>query len=268
MKKTDFEKNLINTLRSLKTNGDVNPSVFFRENTKVRLMNLISEEKVLENKPSFVFIKNPKFAFRLAGAFLIILVFISTGTILAAQSVNPKNSLYPVKLASEDITLKLSPSSFKANVAVEIAKRRGDEIASQQKTNSKSEIKHGIEKYKESIDQARILVPSGNTNLNHELKDEEDNLDQLTHRYEDSGEKVKGTSDSNINSSGQNQEKIRSEIKLPIKEQTSNQETIREEIKVQSSPSGSFDKTIQDIRDNVEKSVQELIATPSPEEHE
>ena len=266
MKKTDFEKDLIDTLSSLKTNEDVNPSVFFKENTKIRLMNLISnQEKVTEKKPGFVFVKNPKFAFRLAGVFLIVLIFISTGTILAAQSANPKNTLYPVKLASEEIALKLSPTpSFKANIAVGIAKRRGEEITVQQNTDSKSEIKSGIEKYKESINQAKQIVPSNNEHLNSELKDAEYNLDQLTHRYEDSNQNVKGASDTNINSSEQNQEQIRSEIKLPVKEQTTNQETIREEIKIQSSPSDSFDKTIQDVKDNMEKSVREITATPSP----
>ncbi len=267
MKKTDFEKDLINTLRSFKTNEDVNPSVLFKENTKIRLMNLVSEqEKAAENKSGFVFVKNPKFAFRLAGIFLIVLIFISTGTILAAQSANPKNTLYPIKLASEEIALKLSPTpSLKANIAVGIAKRRGDEITIQQNTDSKSEIKYGIEKYKESINQAKQIVPSDNTHLTSELKNEEQNLDQLTHRYEeDSNQDVKGASDTNINSSEQNKEQIRSEIKLPVREQTTTQETNREEIRVQSSPSDNFNKTIQDIRDNVEKSVREITDTPSP----
>lgn len=275
MKQTDSDQKIIDTLRSLKTNEEVNPSVFFKENTKVRLMNLISdEEKVLEKQPSFIFVKNPKFAFRLAGIFLIILVFISTGTILAAQSANPKNTLYPVKLASEEIALKLSSgSSLKANIAVEIAKRRGDEITLGQKSDSKSQIKQGIGTYRESINQARVLVPSNNTHLNNELKNEENNLDELTHRYEDSGQtenqinskqKVEGASDSNTNPSGQNPEQQKSEVKSPVEQQINNQETTKEEPKIQSSPSESFDKTIQDIRDNVEKSVQDITATPSP----
>ncbi len=264
MKKTDFDQDLIKTLRSFKTNENVNPSVFFRENTKVRLMNLISEEKVLENKSSFVFIKNPKFAFRLAGAFLIILVFISTGTILAAQSVNPKNSLYPVKLASEDIALKLSPSSFKANVAVEIAKRRGDEIASQEKTNSKSEIKHGIKKYKESIDQARILVPSGNTNLNHELEHEESNLDELTNKYKNSGQnenqsnrerEVKGASDSESK-----------QLELNTEEKSSEQKIQESPRPIETNSSQSIEKTIEETKTNVEHEIQNVISPQTSEE--
>jgi hypothetical protein len=258
MKKTDFDQELINTLNSLKTEGNVNPSVFFKETTKVRLMNLISEEKVLEEKSSFVFRKNPKFAFRLAGIILIILIFVSSGTILAAQSSNPKNKLYPVKLASEEIALKFSPSSsLKANIAVEIVKRRGDEIASQQKTDNKPEIKRGIERYKESIDQAQSLVPSDNTHLNNELRNEESNLDELTRQYENSGQtedqinpgqKVKGASDSKVNSPEQNLEQKSSEIeiKLPAEQQSNNRETIREET----------------------KTIEELTTTPSPEEHQ
>lgn len=251
MKKTDFEKDLINTLRSLKEDGDVNPSVFFRENTKVRLMNLISDqEKVLEKKPSFVFIKNPRFAFRLVGIFFIILVFISTGTILAAQSVSPKNNLYPVKLASEDIALKLSPSSFKANVAVEIAKRRGDEITLEKKSDSKPEIKHGIEKYKESINQARILVPSGNTNLNHELEHEESNLDELTNEYKNSGE---------------NENQINQEQGVK-----GTQEQESSEIKIQESPKPSetnSSQSVEETKTDIESEIQKVISPQTSEEN-
>jgi len=262
MKQTDSEKDLINTLRSLKTNEGVNPSLFFKENTKVRLMNLISdEEKVLEENPSFVFVKNPKFAFRLAGMFLIILVFVSTGTILAAQSATPKNQLYPVKLASEEIALKLSPnSSLKADIAVEIAKRRGNEITLEQKSVNKSEIKQSIEIYKESIIQAKTLVPSDNTHLTNELRNEESNLDALTHRYEDSEQKVKGASDSKVNPPVQEQNNPG--IK-PTPTQNTDQEKSGENTIIQNSPSDSFDKTTQDIGDNVEKRVQDITATPS-----
>ena len=245
MKQTDFDQDLINTLRSLKTEKRANPSVFFKENAEIRLMNLIAdEEKVLEKKPGFVFVKNPKFAFRLAGVFLIILIFISTGTILAAQSATPKDKLYSVKLASEEIALKLlPPSSLKANVSVEIVKRRADEIDSEKKNNDKAEIKQGIARYKNSIKEAK--------KWNHQslLEEDEKNLDSLTAEYEDlkkennpaSEEKVKGASDSNINLLEQSREN--SGIKSPI-EQTNNQETIKEET----------------------KTTEELTATPSPEE--
>lgn len=253
MKKTDFDQDLINTLHSLKRDEDVNPSVSFRENTKVRLMNLISDqEKVLENKPSFVFIKNPKFAFRLAGIFLIILVFIFTGTILAAQSATPKNQLYPVKLASEEIALKLSPSSsLKANIAVEIVRRRASEIDSEKQKGNKSEIKQGITRYKNSIEEAKKWNPQSL------LRDDEKKLESLTTEYNNSTpeEKVKGASDSNINSSGQNLEQKR-ETKLPTEQQNNNQETIREETKTQSSTPDSLDRTIQN-----------LTATSSAERH-
>jgi hypothetical protein len=263
MKQTDFDQELMNTLHSLKTNGEFNPSLFFKENTKVRLMNLISDEgKVMEKKPGFVFVKNPKFTFRLAGIFIIILALISTGTILAAQSATPKSQLYPVKLASEEVALKLSPNaSFKADIAVEIAKRRGNEITSEQKSVNKSEIKQGIEIYKESIIQAKTLVASDNTHLTNELKNEENNLDELIHMYEDSGQKVKGASDLRVNP--QTEEQNNSEVKLTP---TQNRGTDKngENTIIQNSPSGSFNRTIQDIRDNVEKSVQEITATPSP----
>lgn len=274
--KTDFEKELLNTLSSLRDDEKVNPSVVYRQNTKVRLMNLITDEKkVEERKSNFIFIHNPKFAFRLAGMFLIILIFVSTGTILAAQSANPKNTLYPVKLASEDIALKLSPTPFKADIAVEIAKRRGDEITSEKNSDSKPEIKRGIDKYKESIDKARVLVPSNNIHLSDELKNEEGNLDELTRRYEDSGktesqnnteEKVRGASDFNNNSSEQKQELNNSETPTPIQQKSSTEKN-GESANIQSSPSDSIEKTTQEIRNTIENGVRELTATPSPEEH-
>ncbi len=264
--KTNLDQELFNSLSSLKNDERVKPSVLYKENTKVRLMNLITdEEKSPGSSSSFVFIRNPKFAFRFAGIFLIILVFISSGTILAAQSANPKNSLYPVKLASEDIALKLSPTPFKADVAVEIAKRRGDEITSQQKTDSKPEIKQGIEKYKESIDRAKVFVPSSNTHLNIELKTEEGNLDELTHQYEDSRsdenktnteEKVKGTSDFKPQQIQQNTEQKNEEQKI--------QESPRA---TETTSSQTIEKSLEETKTNVENEIQKAISPQPPAEN-
>jgi hypothetical protein len=241
MEKTDFEKDLINVLRSLKTDENVNPSVFFRGNTKVRLMNSISKEKpVTEKGHGFVFFRNPALAFRTVGILIIIFLILSSGTILAAQSVTPKNKLYPVKLESEQILLNITPfSSWKAKLTVEIVKRRANEIDSEKKSGDKPEIKQGLTRYKNSIENAK--------KFNHEnlLRSDEENLNSLTTEYNNSTseEKIEGGSDSNVNSSGRD-----------IEQQNNTQEIIREEIKTQSSPS-----------DNIERSIRNLIITPSPE---
>ena len=275
MKKTDFDQELINTLRSLKTEENVNPSVIFRENTRTRLMNLISDgTSAPEDKHAFVFFRNPAFAFKTVGIMFLILLILSTGTILAAQSSNPKNTLYPVKLASEEVALALSPASLKGSVAVEIAKRRGDEITLQQKTDSKSEIKQGLETYRESINQAKILIPSNNQHLSSELKNEESNLDELTHQYENSKEsenrnnneqKVKGASDSNNNQSEQNSKQNNSATPIPT--QDTGSEKNSEGTRIQNSPSDNIDKTIQEIKNSTEDNLQFLTATPNPEKN-
>lgn len=263
--RTNLDQELLDLLSNLKQDESVNPSVVYKQNTKVRLMNLIAdEEKIIERKSSFVFIRSPKFAFRLAGVFLIIFIFISTGTILAAQSANPKNTLYPVKLASENIALKLSPTPFKANVAVEIAKRRGSEVTVGKKSENNSEIQQGIEKYKESINQAKIFVPSSNTRLHTELEHEENNLNELTRQYEDfektdnntnNEERVKGTSDFKPQTLNQNTQLKSDENKA-----------LESPKPTETSTSQSIERTINETRESIEHEIQNAFSPQTSEE--
>ncbi len=181
----DLDQQLINTLKSLKAEEDANPSVVFRNNAKIRIMNQITEASpTFESKRNFALFRKP--AFRFAGVLVLLLLVLSTGTILAAQGANPNSQLYPIKLASENAVMAALPNSpLKANVALAIAQRRAEEINSEKQTGNITEIKKGIQRYSQSITSAKSVSNEiNNSNFNRQISEQENNLNKLILEYE------------------------------------------------------------------------------------
>ncbi len=181
----DLDQQLINTLRSLKAEEDANPSVVFRNNAKIRIMNQISEASpAFEFKRNFALFRKP--AFRFAGVLVLLFLVLSSGTILAAQGANPNSQLYPIKLASENAVMAALPNSpLKADIALSIAQRRAEEINSEKQTGNITEIKKGIQRYSQSITSAKdISNEINNSNFNRQISEQENNLNKLILEYE------------------------------------------------------------------------------------
>lgn len=255
----DLEQELLESLKSLKKNEHANPSLLFRKNSKKRLMNIISDEASVENNArSFVFFRNPKFAFRFATALIIIFLLTSSGTILAAQNASPNSSLYPLKLASEKTLLNISPTfSLKAKVSVEIVKRRGNEISPEHKTTSTAEYKNELDRYRESIEEAKKY------NSAKELEDDEKNLEKLLQNTRGKGaeEKPQSTIKPRINE--QEVEQNKQEVKSAESQNT----TIHTETNAsKTNQTESVQKTIDEIKTNTENALQNPISSPNHEQ--
>ncbi len=184
-KETEFDQ-LESLLRSLKTKEEAVPSMEFRQNAKIRIMNSVSPDtSSVSERRSF-------FSFRLALTLVLILLVLSSGTILAAQSASPKSSLYPIKIASENIALNLSPAPLKAQVAIGIVQRRDQELSKEQKTGNSQQIKQGIQRFQESINRAKTVVPENST-INTQLQTQEEKLNAIINNQEKRTEKKEST---------------------------------------------------------------------------
>lgn len=136
------------TLASLKDMQEVNPDSGFKANARIRLLNRIASQQI-GTKPT-AFLAKP-FQFALAG--LLIFLVGGIGTVFAAQSSLPSDTLYPVKTASEQTLLAVSPPSYKGRVALMIADRRADEVKKLNNLGKNALLPNAVTKYEQSIKQ-------------------------------------------------------------------------------------------------------------------
>ena len=259
MKNETDLNNLEELLKTFKTKEDAIPSEIFRQNTRIRILNQISKGPSL-NK-NFSLKRNRFFSFRFALALVLILLMVSTGTILAAQSAGPGSGLYPIKIASENAALTLSPSSLKPKIALEIVKRRAGEISSEQN----GQLQQGIIRYKNSIDEAKTITPSNQSDINKELSNEEKNLNGLLEQYGNNKEKE------NQNRVNQNEQKQTNfdEVKPSATEKSpdnGNTENITPKPQASKQPEASPTfNPVENVQKGIENTIHDLTATPSPE---
>lgn len=273
MKKEIELNQLEEILKTLKTESS--PSMEFRENARIRILNQISETPKTK-----VYSKNRFFSFRIALALVLTLLVLSSGTILAAQSVGPKNQLFPVKIASENIALGLSPTPIKQKLAVEIVKRRAQELSDSQKSGDSQQIQEGITRCKNSLNQAKSLVGTSDTNLNSEISSEEKFLNSVEGYQEETpvqkGDGEKGTENGN-------KTEVKTNVNMDLLSPTplkSNEESVKSDSTVQTENKGkdnqgkgkqpeaspTFDP-VENVQHGVENAIHDLTATPSPNDN-
>lgn len=138
-------------LASLKETAEVNPDPTFRRNAGIRLLNRISAGKQVPVSQKYTgFFAKP---FQLAFACLMVFLVGGAGTVFAAQSSLPTDTLYPVKQASEQTLLGLTPSPWKGEVALAIADRRADELKKLITLGKNNQIATAVADYAQSIKQ-------------------------------------------------------------------------------------------------------------------
>ena len=265
--------NLEEILKSLKT--ETSPSAEFRQNARIRILNQISESP----KKEFDYQRNRFFSFRFAFALVLALLVLSSGTILAAQTVGPKSQLFPVKIASENIALGISPTPIKQKLAVEIVKRRAQELSDSQKSGDTQQIQQDITRCKDSLTQAKALVPSSDTNLNSEITSEEKFLNSVAGYNE-------GTPAQKGNEKGkemQDKTEIKTDVNIDLLSPTpqkSNEESVKSDSTVQTEKKGNDNKgnekmpeasptfnPVENVQHGVENAIHDLTATPSPQDN-
>lgn len=141
-------KPLLLTALAVKKAVSLQPSTEVASRVRYRINSEINTAKV---KRGFSF--NPRWAITIAG----ILVFLlgGSGTLAAAASSMPDSALYPVKLATEEIQVKLTPSKIaRAELFVKQADRRVAEIAYMANEDNPEKV----EQLTQSLDKALTNV--------------------------------------------------------------------------------------------------------------
>jgi len=148
-----MNKNLISKLNKLKTNPYTNPSEEYKIALRSRILSQIYEpEDSLLNK-----LFASKFL-KISAIIFLLFVITGSGVVVAAQSSNPGDALYEIKLASEEAALKIAPKAVKKKVMKKIEQRRAveeeiEEIKNNNKVlpaNAAKEIKAKIQENKNS----------------------------------------------------------------------------------------------------------------------
>ncbi len=142
---------IIVALRELTHDEELSPSAAFCTNARIRILNTIQSGAT----PSTYNRRLPglTYLFRFAAP-IIILLF--AGVVYAAQSSNPRDMLFPVKLLSERAALTLSPSeSAKTSVASEIIGRRAQEGEHAKNEGDIEELQQSAANFDTSVSRIR-----------------------------------------------------------------------------------------------------------------
>jgi hypothetical protein len=117
-------KPLLETALAVKETSAVQPRAEFKARARYQFRSALQEAAVPKRRPFFGWL--PRWATAVA---VLVLLLAGGGTVFAAAGSMPDSPLYPVKLATEQVQLVLTPSQLaKANLCAEFADRRVDEI--------------------------------------------------------------------------------------------------------------------------------------------
>lgn len=125
------------------------PSLDFRKHGWNALVTELGEQ----DKPT-------RFAFR-PGQFILatatFVLLISVGTVFASQRTLPNQTLFPVKVLSEKIAVRLAPASFKAEIAAGMIDRRLTELATVTSAGNQQSIEQSVKTFKATTDDLTKL---------------------------------------------------------------------------------------------------------------
>lgn len=160
-------------LKGLKGYPEVIPSADWRENARIRILNLVTPAV----KPHWY--QKPRIWGYTVGSALATAT-LSVGVAFAAQSSLPNSPLYPVKLLSEHVALTLSPTeSLKTSVAQSIISRRISEVEEVQKTGNKKRIDESIVRLHEDVDAIKNREDISRDRINETLTQHENLIKSL-----------------------------------------------------------------------------------------
>jgi hypothetical protein len=118
-------KPLLETALAVKETSAVQPRAEFKARARYQFRSALQEAAAPKRRPFFGWL--PRWATVLTA--VLVLLLAGGGTVFAAAGSMPGSPLYPVKLATEQVQLTLTPSQLgKANLCAEFADRRVDEI--------------------------------------------------------------------------------------------------------------------------------------------
>ncbi len=136
---------LLQTTLAIKKASAIQPSPEFREKARYQLSSALKEMEHKRSRPLFGWGWQPRWA--VAVAIVLVLLLASGGTAAAASGSMPDELLYPVKLATEQVRLALTPSALgKAELYANLADRRVLEIARMAGENKPQQIERATQR--------------------------------------------------------------------------------------------------------------------------
>lgn len=146
-----MDNQLETLLKNLKHDEEVRPSATFRTNARIRILNVVAQSKatspVVHYRPAVL---------RYAVLFACVVFLLLGGTVYAAQSSGPNDTLFPVKILSERAALTLSPTeALKTDVAVTIIDRRASENEQAKKDGNTEEEQRAVTNFRSAVTQIR-----------------------------------------------------------------------------------------------------------------
>ncbi len=158
---------LLTIALDIRETPDVKPSPFFKIKARVWLMDEISRRSAVRRWPWSRYISQPKpmllrNRFSTAGVIMAIVLAISAvggGTAYASQSSLPGDTLYRVKLATEEMRMALPGDDLsKAERALTLAERRVEEMEALASESSADDLARAAEAYCDAMDRVRARL--------------------------------------------------------------------------------------------------------------
>jgi len=133
------EQEIIKKLQILK---QVNPRPYFIDKVRNSLVYSLTNRQAQ---------KTPLFVFRLAIASFLVVFLVSGGAVFASKGSLPGDFLYPVKIALEEVRIRLTDDS--ADLRIRLTEQRLKEIQ-ELKEKEDQDIEKAASEYKKAIDKA------------------------------------------------------------------------------------------------------------------
>ena len=130
---------LLETALAAKKASAIQPRPEFRDRARYQFYAALQERERKRSRPFFSWGWQPQWV--AAVAIVLVLLLAGSGTVAAASGSMPDEPLYPVKLATEQVQLVLTPSALgKAELYAKLADKRVLEIASMAGKNKPKQI--------------------------------------------------------------------------------------------------------------------------------
>lgn len=138
-----MKQTLEELLRDMKSLPEVQPRMQFRANARVRILNVSSVRPAsvsLLHRMNF-----PYHIARWAGGIALATSLLGGTLVYAAQYSNPGTPLYPIKTASEEVALRLAPTTgLKTSIATTVIDRRAAEVNDLEAHGSRQDVEKAV----------------------------------------------------------------------------------------------------------------------------
>lgn len=118
------DRQLVKFLRDFKKDPALLPGVEFMHRGKTELLNIFAIDEKVKNRFAFFYSRTVRMI-----SFAVLLIFLlSGGLVLAAGQSSPTSSLYPVKIASENVALWLTSGETERQIRTQQLENRLEEL--------------------------------------------------------------------------------------------------------------------------------------------